>query len=299
MSEVTRCGYIAIIGRPNVGKSTLLNHILGQKISITSRKPQTTRHRILGIKTDGQNQMVFIDTPGVHREAKKALNRYMNRTATSAIHDVDMIVFVVEALQWQSDDEWIFKKIRSLDIPIIVAINKVDKVTDKERLLPYIEKVAAKFPNAIVLPLSALKNDNIRKLEEVLEKFLPENPHFFPDDQVTDVTERFMASEVIREKLMKSLGQELPYALTVQIEEFTEEPKIIKIGAIIWTEKTSHKSIIIGKEGQVLKKVGTAARSDLETYFAKKVFLRLWVKVKESWSDNERALHNLGYRHDE
>lgn len=296
MSEVTRCGYIAIIGRPNVGKSTLLNHILGQKISITSRKPQTTRHRILGIKTENHNQMVFIDTPGFHQEAKKALNRYMNRTATSAIHDVDVVVFVVEALQWQANDEWISKKLKSLNIPLIIAINKVDKVTDKEKLLPYIEKIAAKFPNATVLPVSALKNDNVRELENILEKLLPDNPHFFPDDQVTDVTERFMASEIIREKLMKSLGQELPYSLTVQIEEFKEEPKIIRISAIIWTEKTSQKSIIIGTEGQVLKKVGTAARSDLEAYFAKKVFLRLWVKVKESWSDNERALQNLGYR---
>lgn len=299
MHEQTHCGYIAIIGRPNVGKSTLLNHILGQKISITSRKPQTTRHRILGIKTKSDIQMIFVDTPGLHQEAKKALNRYMNRTATAAIHDVDVIIFVVEALRWHADDEWILKKIKALDIPLIVAINKVDKVADKEQLLPYIENLAAKLPNATLLPISALKNDNIEVLENLIKEKLPENPHFFPDDQVTDVSERFMASEVLREKLMKSLGQELPYALTVEIEQFEEQAKIIKIGAIIWVEKISQKSIVIGKEGQVLKKVGTTARKALEEYFDKKIFLRVWVKVKDSWSDNERALRSLGYQDSE
>lgn len=296
--QPTRCGYIAIIGRPNVGKSTLLNHILGQKISITSRKPQTTRHRILGIKSSETVQMVFIDTPGLHQDAKKALNKYMNRAASASLHDVDMIIFVVEALHWQSDDEWILKKIKSLDIPLIVAINKIDKIADKEQLLPFIEKISTNLPHAMILPLSALKNDNIAQLENILEMNLPENPHFFPDDQVTDVSERFMASEMIREKLMKSLGQELPYALTVQIEQFKEEEKIIRISAIIYVEKLSQKSIVIGKEGQVLKKVGTAARQALEKYFDKKVFLQLWVKVKESWSDNDRALRSLGYQED-
>lgn len=293
--NTTYCGYIAIIGRPNVGKSTLLNHILGQKISITSRKPQTTRNRILGIKTKGSSQMVFVDTPGLHQNAKKALNKYMNRAATSVIHDVDIIIFVVEALQWQADDEWIFKKIKNLDLPLIIAINKVDKLPDKDLLLPFIQQIAAKFPEATVLPLSALKNDNIDRLEDVISTMLPKNPHFFPDDQVTDITERFMASEMIREKLMKSLGQELPYAITVQIEQFEEKEKIINISAVIWVEKINQKSIVIGADGKVLKKVGTAARKDLEDYFAKKIFLRLWVKVKESWSDNDRALRSLGY----
>lgn len=298
MKKTSQCGYIAIIGRPNVGKSTLLNHILGQKISITSRKPQTTRHRILGIKSDEHVQMIFVDTPGLHQDAKKALNKYMNRTATGAIHDVDIIIFVVEALHWQADDEWILKKIKSLSIPIILVINKVDKVSDKEKLLPFIQELGAKLPQATVLPLSALKNDNVTKLEQLIVSLLPESPHFFPDDQVTDVSERFMAAELIREKLMKSLGQELPYSLTVQIEQFEEKAKIIHIHAIIWVEKLSQKSIVIGTDGKVLKKVGTMAREEMEKYFAKKIFLRLWVKVKESWSDNDRALRSLGYQDD-
>lgn len=296
MMKKTRCGYIAIIGRPNVGKSTLLNHILGQKVSITSRKPQTTRHRILGIKTTADVQMVFVDTPGLHQSAKKALNKYMNRAATSAIHDVDILIFVVEALRWESDDAWILEKIRDLKVPMVVAINKVDKIPDKELLLPFIGELAAKLPDATVLPISALKNDNIERLEHLIEATLPENPYFFPEDQITDVSERFMASEMLREKLMKSLGQELPYALTVQIEQFEEKPKIINISAIIWVERQSQKAIVIGKEGHVLKKVGKTAREALETYFAKKIFLRVWVKVKESWSDDDRALRSLGYQ---
>lgn len=294
-----KCGYIAIIGRPNVGKSTLLNHILGQKISITSRKPQTTRHRILGIKTENDVQMVFVDTPGLHQEAKKALNRYMNRAAMSVIHDVDILIFMVEALKWQEDDQWIFKKIKSLKIPVIVVINKVDRIDNKETLLPYFEELHAKLPNAIIVPMSALKNDNITKLENVISELLPENPHFFDADQITDSSQSFMASEIIREKLMKSLGQELPYALTVQIEQFEQKGKSLHISAVIWVEKISQKSIVIGTSGAVLKKVGIAARKDLEKLLEQKVFLRLWVKVKESWSDDERALRNLGYQHDD
>jgi GTP-binding protein Era len=294
----SHCGYVAILGRPNVGKSTLLNHILGQKISITSRKPQTTRHRILGIKTEGDMQMIYVDTPGLHQDAKKALNRYMNRAATSVIHDVDVIVFMIESLKWRDDDEWILQKLQSVQTPIILAINKVDRVEDKARLLPFIEELSRKLPAATIIPMSALKNDNIQVLENLVGSLLPENPHFFPDDQVTDATERFMAAEIIREKLMKCLGQELPYALTVEIEHFQEKGKLTHIGAIIWIEKLSQKAIVIGKEGGVLKKVGKAAREELETLLGKKVFLQLWVKVKASWSDNERALRSLGYRQD-
>jgi GTP-binding protein Era len=296
--EKSRCGYVAIIGRPNVGKSTLLNYILGQKISITSRKPQTTRHRILGIKTEGDSQMIYVDTPGMHQEAKKALNRYMNRTATSAIHDVDVIIFMVEALKWQSDDEWILKKLQSVTTPIILVINKVDRVDDKVRLLPFIEELTSKLPNATIVPMSALRRDNIEALENTVGSLLPQNPHFFPDDQVTDASQRFMAAEIIREKLMKSLGQELPYALTVEIEHFQEKGKVTHIAAIIWVEKLSQKVIVIGKDGAVLKKVGKAARIEIEALLEVKVFLQLWVKVKASWSDNERALRSLGYQDD-
>jgi GTPase len=293
--ELSRCGYVAIIGRPNVGKSTLLNHILGRKIAITSRKPQTTRHRLLGIKTQDNRQTIYVDTPGLHQEAKKALNRYMNRAASSVIHDVDTIVFIIEALKWQGDDEWILKKLAKSTIPVILVINKIDKLTDKNALLPFIDKVKTKFTFSAILPISALKNDNINQLEKIIGDFLPENRHLFPDDQVTDVSERFIAGELIREKLMKSLGQELPYAATVQIEDFQELESLIRISAIIWVEKISQKAIVIGKDGSVLKKVGTLARKDMEMLFAKKIFIRLWVKVKESWSDNERILRSLGY----
>lgn len=298
MNEETRCGYVAIVGRPNVGKSTLLNHILGQKISITSRKPQTTRHRILGIKTEGNTQIVYVDTPGIHQEAKKALNRYMNKTAISAIHDVDVVVFMVEALKIQPDDEWVLKKLSSVKCPVILVINKVDKVKDKAELLPFIESLSAQFNFAKVMPLSALRNENIAALEEVIATMLPANPHFFPEDQLTDASDRFLVSEIIREKLMRSLGQELPYATTVEIEQYKEEPTIVRIAAIIWVEKLSQKSIVIGKSGAVLKKVGTYAREEMEILFNRKVFLQLWVKVKDSWSDNDRALQSLGYRDD-
>ncbi len=295
MSKSTRCGYIAIVGRPNVGKSTLLNYILGQKVSITTRKPQTTRYRILGIKTVGEAQAIYVDTPGLHQEAKLALNRYMNRTAISVIYDADILIFMVEALKWQTDDEWILKKLQSATSPIIIAINKVDKVKDKEKLLPFIENLNMKLPAAIILPMSALKNDNVKEVENLVNTLLPENHHFFPDDQITDSSERFLASEIIREQLMKNLGQELPYTLTVQIESFQVEANLTRISAIIWVEKTGQKVIVIGKEGGVLKKIGKTAREQMENLFNVKIFLRLWVKVKKGWSDNDRALKDLGY----
>lgn len=290
-----RCGYVAIIGRPNVGKSTLLNHLLGKKISITTRKPQTTRHRILGIKTIDAVQIIFVDTPGIHQDGKKALNRYMNRTAISAIHDVDIIIFIIEALKWREDDEWILKKLQSVTCPIVVAINKVDRMDTKDELLPFIESVHQKLPKAKILPISALKNIQIQELENVIIDLLPTNLHFYPSDQMTESSERFLASEIIREKLMRSLGQELPYALTVEIESFQPKEKIIHIGAIIWVEKLSQKGIVIGKDGAVLKKIGKTAREQMESLFETKIFLQLWVKVKESWSDDDRALKNLGY----
>jgi GTPase len=298
MNAISRCGYVAIIGRPNVGKSTLLNHILGQKISITSRKPQTTRHRILGIKTCNNIQTIYVDTPGLHQAAKRALNRYMNRAAQSVIYDVDVIVFVVEALKWQADDIWVLKKLAKSECAVILVINKIDKVADKETLLPFIEKIHAEFKFTAILPISALKNDNIERLEGLIASLLPANPHFFPDTQVTDVGQRFMAAEIIREKLLKSLGQELPYVSTVQIEQFQEHGKLVRLGAIIWVEKASQKAIVIGKDGAVLKKVGTAARQELETIFGKKIFLQLWVKVKSNWSHDNTALQKLGFEHE-
>lgn len=296
--STSHCGYVAIIGRPNVGKSTLLNHILGQKISITSRKPQTTRHRLVGIKSEGDIQAVYVDTPGLHQDAKKAMNRYMNKAAASVLNDVDVIVFMVEALKWTADDEWILKKLKTVPCPVILVVNKVDRITDKELLLPFLDEMSTKFSFTSIMPLSALKNDNVDQLEKLVASFLPENPHYFPDDQVTDASNHFLASEIIREKLMRSLGQELPYALTVQIEQYDEKPKILNLGAIIWVEKASQKAIVIGKEGAVLKKIGTSARIEMENLFGKKVFLQLWVKVKDNWSDDMRSLKSLGYDSD-
>lgn len=294
-SKITRCGYVAIVGRPNVGKSTLLNKILGQKISITSRKPQTTRQRILGIKTTDTTQTVYVDTPGLHQQAKRKLNRYMNRAATQSFYDVSAIVFVVEALQWREDDEWILAQLMKLSEPIILVVNKIDQVKDKEELLPYLQLISAKFNFAQVIPLSATKGTNISALEQAVDGYLSAGPFLFAEDQVTDRSERFLAAEIVREKLFRNMQQEVPYGLTVGIEKFVREEKILRISAVIWVEKEGQKAIIIGAQGGALKLVGTNARKELEKLFDIKVFLQLWVKVKENWADDERALRSLGY----
>jgi len=291
----THCGYIAIIGRPNVGKSTLLNRILGQKISITSHKPQTTRHQILGIKTEGERQTVFVDTPGLHKAGKHELNKYMNRVALQALNDVDVVAWMVEGLKWKEEDDWIYNRLKSLNKPIVLIVNKVDRVEPKTALLPHLQALAQKMEFAAIIPISAQNGSNVEELEATLAKLLPENPHFFPDDQVTDRTDRFLASEIIREKLMRNLHQEIPYALTVEIEEFKEKESILHIHAVIWLEKENQKAIVIGEGGQTLKRVGKAARIDMEKIFEKKIFLQLWAKVKENWSDDAKALQSLGY----
>lgn len=291
----SRCGYIAIAGRPNVGKSTLLNRILGQKLSITSHKPQTTRHRILGIKTIDNIQAIYVDTPGIHKNVKHAINRYMNRAALATLDDVDIILFVVEALQWTEEDEWILRRLKKTDRPIIAIINKVDQIKNKADLLPYINELQKKISFTDIIPLSAKTGNNLVELEKCLNQLLPENPHFFPDDQITDRTERFLASEFIREKIVRSLQQELPYSSTVEIESFQTKNNILHINAIIWVEKESQKSIVIGANGEQLKHIGSKARLAMEQFFNQKVFLKLWVKVKESWSDDARALKSLGY----
>ena len=295
MSEISRCGYVAIIGRPNVGKSTLLNRLIGQKISITSRKPQTTRHRILGIRTDGDTQTIFVDTPGLHQSEKHALNRYMNRTADSVIHDVDVLIFVVDAKLWTEEDEWILKKLKNVNYPVILALNKVDKILEKETLLPLLNEYSAKMSFVDIVPLSAKIGQNVDVLQQCVEKLLPENPHFFADEQITDRNERFLAAELIREKIIRQVGEEVPHAMTVQIEEFVQKGKVLHISAIIWVEREGQKIIIIGKEGQRLKETGKLARLAMQKLFQQKVFLRVWVKVKEGWSDDVRALQSLGY----
>ncbi len=291
----THCGYVAIIGRPNVGKSTLLNQLLGQKLSITSPKPQTTRHRILGIKTIEDYQIIFVDTPGIHQQSKRALNRYLNRTALHSMLDVDVIVWVVEALQWRDDDAWILDKLTDVKTPIILAINKVDKVPQKGELLPFMEKLQEKRQFTAIVPLSASKGDNLIGLEDAIRKFLPERAFEFPEDQLTDRSERFLAAEIIREKLLLFTQQEVPHSLTVEIEMFKHENNRLDISAMIWVEKPGQKPIVIGKGGAMLKKIGTRARLELEEFFQTKVVLKLWVKVKENWSDDQRALKSLGY----
>jgi GTP-binding protein Era len=293
-----RCGYIAIIGRPNVGKSTLLNRILGQKISITARKPQTTRHRLLGIKTTAEGQFVYVDTPGLHTRGKRALNRYLNRTASRAMADVDVIVFVAEKTTWNEEDQYALQKALQYSAPVILVLNKTDKVKEKEVLLPHIEMLKNKATFVSVIPLSAATGENVDVLERQLLQLLPLSPPFFPDDQSTDRSERFLAAELVREKLIRNLGQEVPHQVAVQIDQFKHENNLRRIHATIWVEKPGQKTIIIGKNGLQLKNVGQAARLDMEKLFGSKVFLQLWVKVKQGWSDSERALQSLGYSED-
>ncbi len=290
------CGYVALIGRPNVGKSTLMNHMLGQKISITSRKPQTTRHRILGINTKEAGQIVFMDSPGMHKVEKKALNRYLNKTADNVLFGVDVVVWLIDGLSWHEYDDVIFKKLERAGLPVVLAVNKVDKVKEKEALLTFFDEAKDKYPFQEILPISALKKINLDKLEKILFNLLPENDLIYPVDQITDRPERFLAAEIIREKLTRRLGDELPYSLTVEIERYEELTNITKIYAVIWVERSTQKNIVIGKQGEMLKKVGSDARVDIEKLIGQKVYLQLWVKVKKGWANNERALQSLGLK---
>ena len=290
----SRCGFVAIVGRPNVGKSTLLNHILGQKLSITSRKPQTTRHQVLGIKTEGPVQAIYVDTPGMHEEEPRAINRYMNKAATSALKDVDVAVFVVDHMAWTTADEMVLEKLSSLKCPVILAVNKVDRIENREALLPHLDMLSRKREFAEIIPLSALKGMNLEPLEAAVSRFLPESVHFYPDDQITDRSERFMASEMVREKITRQLGAELPYSVAVEIEEFRKDGKTLHISALILVEREGQKKIIIGDKGERLRRIGQEARTDMERLFDSKVMLRLWVKVKRGWADSDRALKSLG-----
>ena len=289
------CGFVALIGRPNVGKSTLMNHLLKQKISITSRKPQTTRHRILGINTTEAGQAIYMDTPGMHNSEKRALNRYLNRTADTTLLGVDVIVWLIDGLSWHEYDKVIFQKLEQAGLPVILAVNKVDKVKDKDAILAFFAEAQHRFPFEHLVPISALKGTNLDQLESLIISLLPTSDLIYPEDQITDRPERFLAAEIVREKLTRRLGDELPYALTVEIERYEELPGITKIYAIIWVERLTQKNIVIGKEGEMLKKVGTDARFDIEKLIGQKVYLQLWVKVKKNWSDNERAMQSLGF----
>lgn len=293
--EVSRCGYVAIVGRPNVGKSTLLNHILGQKLAITSRKPQTTRHNMLGVKTEGAVQAIYVDTPGMHKNNDKALNRYMNRSASTALKDVDVVVFVVDRTRWTDEDQMVFERIQYVECPLLIAVNKADRLEDKSELLPHLEWLAQQLPKAEIVPISALHGQNLDTLENLVASHLPEGEHFFPEDQITDRSSRFLAAELVREKIMRQLGAELPYQITVEIEEFKQEGRVLHIHALILVERDGQKKIIIGEKGERIKRIGQDARKDMEVMFDSKVMLNLWVKVKGGWSDDERALRSLGY----
>jgi GTP-binding protein Era len=291
-----RCGYVALVGRPNVGKSTLMNRLLGQKLSITSRKPQTTRHRILGIKTTDEAQIVYVDTPGIHHGDKQALHRYLNRAALSILQDVNVIVFLVEAMKWEDEDQLALSHCEKSGCPVILAVNKVDQIKDKDKLLPYLREVSARYPFVAVVPISAKQGTQLEELERCITRELPESEPLYPEDQITDRSVRFLATEIIREKLVRLLGDELPYATSVEIEKFDEGADLVKIYAIIWVERDNQKAIVIGKDGAKLKRIGQEARVDLETLLEKKVYLKTWVKVKRGWADDERALQQLGYR---
>lgn len=293
-APASKCGVVAIVGRPNVGKSTLLNHLLEQKISITSRKPQTTRNNVIGIKTEGQVQMVFIDTPGIHLGHKKAINRAMNRNATSALQGVEVIVFVVDKDQWTEEDDNVLFQVQKAESPVIVAVNKCDQLSDKTRILPQLAMLQEKLPEAEIVPMSALRNENLDTLESLIAERLPEASFFYPEDQITDRSLRFMAAEIVREKITRQLGAELPHQIAVEIEAFEEESDLITISALVLTEREGQKRILIGNKGEKLKSIGQQARVDMERLFDVKVMLNLWVKVKTGWSDDERALRSLG-----
>ncbi|MDH0338110.1 GTPase Era [Metapseudomonas otitidis] len=293
--ETSRCGYVAIVGRPNVGKSTLLNHILGQKLAITSRKPQTTRHTMLGIKTEGAVQAIYVDTPGLHKNNEKALNRYMNKSAAAALKDVDVVVFVVDRTRWTDEDQMVLERVQYVQGPVIIAVNKTDRLEEKSELLPHLTWLQEQLPKAEIVPISAQHGHNLDALERLVADNLPENEHFFPEDQITDRSSRFLAAELVREKIMRQLGAELPYQITVEIEEFKHDGRTLHIHALILVERDGQKKIIIGDGGERIKRIGQDARKDMEVMFDSKVMLNLWVKVKGGWSDDERALRSLGY----
>lgn len=295
-SDDTYCGFVAIVGRPNVGKSTLLNQILAQKVSITSKKAQTTRHRILGIDTEDNYQTIYIDTPGLHRDEKKAINRLMNRAASSTIGEVDLVLFVVEGTLWTEDDEMVFTKLIKSKRPVVLVINKIDLVKDKTLLLPHIEQLSQRMPFVEVLPLTARSAEQIPTLKKLVRNHLEPNIHFFPEDAFTDRSTRFMVAEIVREKLIRFTGDELPYSTTVEIEKYELQPSgVVLIHALILVERESQKRMVIGKQGSKLKTIGQEARRDIEYLIDARVNLQLWVKVKSGWADDERALRSLGY----
>jgi len=290
-----RSGHVAVIGRPNVGKSTLVNALVGAKVSITSSRPQTTRHRLLGIATFEHGQLLLVDTPGIHREQKRAMNRWMNRAARGALEGVDAAVLVIEAGRWDDEDTLAFEALKSAGVPVVLAVNQVDRTKDKTALLPFLAKVSEGRDFAAVHPVSALKRKGLEALVESLLALVPEAPAQYAEDEITDKSERFLAGELVREQLMRQLGAELPYATTVEIERFVEDGALVRIGAVVWVERDGQKAIVIGKGGTRLREIGSSARQQMERLFDRKVFLETWVRVRAGWSDDEAALRAFGY----
>jgi len=295
MTTTYRSGFIAILGRPNVGKSTLLNHIIGKKISITSSKPQTTRHRLLGIRTTDQCQMIFVDTPGVHLGSKRYINQVLNKTAASALAGVDVTLLMITSEGWKEEDRYALKIAQQENTSLILLINKIDRLKDKNKLLPLIDESSRLADFKAIIPLSASNGENVDALLATLPDLLPPGPLLFPEQQVTDKGERFIISETVREKLFRQLHNEIPYALAVEIQQLEITETLVKADVVIWVEKESQKGIIIGKKGEKLRLVGSNAREELESYFGCKVFLQMWVKVRENWSDDAVMLRAIGY----
>jgi len=294
-----RSGSVAVIGRPNVGKSTLTNALVGAKVSIVSNRPQTTRHRLLGIASYPEGQIVLVDTPGLHREQGKfkasAMSRVMNRAARGSLEDVDAAVMVIEAGRWDEEDTLAYNVLSDAGIPVVLVVNKVDRLKDKSALLPFLAQISQERQFAAVHPISALKRKGLEALVKDLLALLPEAPPMFGEDEITDRSQRFLAGELVREQLMRQLGEELPYATTVEIERFAEDGNLLRIGAVIWVEREGQKAIVIGKGGTRLKEIGAKARQQMERLFGAKVFLETWVRVREGWSDDEAALKAFGY----
>lgn len=295
MTIKKHCGHIAVVGRPNAGKSTLLNAILDKKLVGTSKKAQTTRHNILGIKTKEDVQAIYVDTPGYRDVTPGALHRYLNRSAVHAAYDVDLLLWIVDATRFTRDDEAVLAMLKKVDRPTILVLNKIDEIKAKYDLLPMIQKMQGMYPFLEIVPISALNKMNIESLEKAVEKYLPEHEFFYEEDQVTDRSESFLFSEIIREKVMRFLGEEVPYSVAVEIEKIVHEEKMIRVAALLWVERDGQKAIVIGDKGETLKRIGTEARKEMEDLSKKKVFLQLWVKVKEGWTENDEMLQSFGY----
>jgi len=294
-SSTFRAGMVAIVGRPNVGKSTLVNSLVGRKVSIVTAKPQTTRHRILGVVNRPEAQLVLVDTPGLHESARRVMNQYMNRVAISSSQDADVILFVVEAMRFTDEDVWVWERVRGLKQPLFLVVNKIDRVHPKDQILPFLEDMTQRIPASGIVPISALDSDNLDRLVNLIASRLPVAPPLFAPDVLTDRDEPFHAAEIVREKLTLKLREELPYGINVQIERFAEQEGRIVIDAIIWVERAGQKAIVIGQGGERLKEIGRLARIELNDLWQRPVHLELWVKVKENWADSEMALRQFGY----